>query len=278
MKLPASGFGRHIHHPSARLRKRGRRQRRLNAELLHRFERRRNHDRERVPVRIVGSVQQLYVHIRPCAVDRRIQRHRPARSRLNVVVQIVNEPAQLPRNRSRPQCDQRHHVSFAQRQRDHRRRIQQISHRAVFFLQRRHIALYGNRIARRADLHRHVDLRLLIHLHRHPFQRERSKPALLRRHRILTRRQFAHAIGARLVRLHPPRKARALLARKDRHAAHRCRQWIADFARNRARRNLAPHRGRREQRDQSGCRSQPPLRTNSSSRSTAGPRSRYFNS
>jgi hypothetical protein len=94
----------------------------------------RNDDGECITVGIVCPVQQLDIHVRPGAIDGRVQGDRAARSRLHIVIEIVAETSKLSRNGARSERNQRSDIPLIQRKLRNYRRIQPVTDRWFFRL------------------------------------------------------------------------------------------------------------------------------------------------
>ena len=115
MQLSRARLGDDVDGAAARLRELRGRERGLGVEFLHRFHGRIDGDGERVAVGVVGAVEEEGVLGGARAVDGRIECDGAASPLLDVVVDVVDEAAELARDSAGSERDQRDDVAGRQR-------------------------------------------------------------------------------------------------------------------------------------------------------------------
>lgn len=145
-------------------------------ELLDGIRGRIDGDGESIAVGIVSAIYQKRVHGGSRPVDRRVQSDRTARALLHVVIDVVNETAQLPWNRAWPQRNQGDNVARLQRQVRDALVIHAVSVRSIVGIHRRDGALHGDARVRIAEGELYIASRLLIDFERHALDFEIAEP------------------------------------------------------------------------------------------------------
>ena len=220
VQLLGARFGDHHDGAATRLRELRGRLRRLNMKLLHRIHGRIYGDGESVAVGIVGSVQQECVHHGAAAVDGRIERHRSARALLHVVIDVVDEAAELARNSARPERHQRHHVARFERQIGDAVVIHAVAERCIFRLHGRDGAIHGDALMRIAQGELDILARLLVDFEREAAGFEIAEAVFVRGDGIRAGRKALEGVVAMRVRDGLAHEARLLLRRGDRHSGY----------------------------------------------------------